>query len=161
MRIYIESTIPSYVVARPARELLAAARQKITKDWWNRKRANHELFASQIVPDEIADGEPRMARRRLELITHITLLEPTSTADSLAVRILQSGLIPVAADGDAAHIALATVHRMDILLTWNCRGIRRNGGEPGDSTAIAPARGAFGFRAAHALYAERNDRRTV
>jgi hypothetical protein len=44
MRIYIESTIPSYVVARPARALLQAARQQMTKDWWDLKRHNHELF---------------------------------------------------------------------------------------------------------------------
>ena len=52
MRIYIESTIPSYVVARPARDLLQAARQQMTKDWWDLKRHNHELFTSQIVLDE-------------------------------------------------------------------------------------------------------------
>ena len=80
MRIYLESTIPSYVVARPARDLLQAARQQLTRDWWDLTREHHELFTSQVVLDEIADG-------------------------------------------DAAHIALATVHGLDVLLTWNCRHI--------------------------------------
>jgi hypothetical protein len=65
MRIYIESTIPSYVVARPARDLLQAARQQLTKDWWDLKRTEHELFTSQVVLDEIAGGEAAMAQQRL------------------------------------------------------------------------------------------------
>ena len=123
MRVYIESTIPSYVVARPARDLLQAARQQLTRDWWDLKRERHALFTSQVVLDEIAAGEPEMARRRLELIAGLMVLDLTDVAESLAGQILQSGLLPARADSDAAHIALATVHRMDILLTWNCRHI--------------------------------------
>lgn len=123
MRIYIESTIPSYVVARPARDLLQAARQQITKDWWDFQRARHELFTSQVVLDEIAVGEREMAQRRLELMAEIAVVELSSAAETFAVQVLQSGLLPPNADGDAAHIALATVHKLDILLTWNCRHI--------------------------------------
>jgi hypothetical protein len=123
MRIYIESTIPSYVVARPARDLLQAARQQITRDWWDLKRDTHELFASQVVLDEIALGEPEVARRRLDVMAGIAVLDPTPAAEALADRILRSGLLPASADGDAAHISIATVHRMDVLLTWNCRHI--------------------------------------
>jgi hypothetical protein len=123
MRIYIESTIPSYVVARSSRDLLQAARQQITRDWWDLRRDTHELFASQVVLDEIAFGEPEVARRRLDLMAGITVLDPTPAAEALAGRILRSGLLPASADGDAAHIAIATVHRMDVLLTWNCRHI--------------------------------------
>ena len=123
MRIYIESTIPSYVVARPARDLLQAARQQLTRDWWDFQREKHELYISQVVLDEIAAGEQAMARRRLELIAGISVLDLIPAAESLAEEILQSGLLPAKADSDAAHIALATVHDMDILLTWNCRHI--------------------------------------
>jgi len=123
MRIYIESTIPSYAVARPARYLLQAARQQVTKDWWDLKRAKHELFTSQIVLDEIADGEMAMAQRRLEVMAGIRLLDLTEEANSLTKNILGSGLLPADADRDAAHIALATVHEMDLLLSWNCRHI--------------------------------------
>src|SRR5438445_8567856 len=123
MRIYIESTIPTYVVARPARDLLQAARQQLARDWWDLKRQQHELFTSQVVLDEIAAGEREMAKRRLELIAGLTVLDLTPDAETLADRILHSGLLPVTADGDAAHIALATVHKLDILLTWNCRHI--------------------------------------
>ena len=123
MRIYIESTIPSYVVARPARDLLQAARQQLTRDWWDFQREKHELFTSQVVLDEIADGEHEMAQRRLELVAGLTVLDLTPAAETLASQVLHSGLLPATADGDAAHIALATVHGMDILLTWNCRHI--------------------------------------
>ena len=123
MRIYIESTIPSYVVARPARDLLQAARQQLTKDWWDLKRAKHELFTSQVVLDEITDGEAAMAQQRLDVMAEIKLLDLTDEANALTKDILASGLLPADADRDAAHIALATVHEMDILLSWNCRHI--------------------------------------
>lgn len=123
MRIYLESTIPSYLVARPARDLLQAARQQLTRDWWDLKRGQHELFTSQVVLDEVAAGESVMARRRLKLLDAVPLLELSSSANRLGREILKSGLLPVSADGDAAHIALATVHRMEVLLTWNCRHI--------------------------------------
>ena len=123
MRIYIETTIPSYAVARPARDLLQAARQQLTRDWWEFRRTGHELFASQLVLDEIAFGETEMAQRRLDLIAGIRLLESTDKAAVLTRNIMDSGLLPAKAEADGAHIALATVHKMDILLTWNCRHI--------------------------------------
>jgi hypothetical protein len=123
MRIYIESTIPSYVVARPARDILQAARQQLTRDWWELQRERHELFTSQVVLDEIAGGDAAMASQRLQLLHDVPLLELTVEANELGREILFSGVLPASADGDAAHIALATVHEMDILLTWNCRHI--------------------------------------
>jgi hypothetical protein len=123
MRIYIESTIPSYVVARPARDLLQAARQQLTRDWWDLKRNKHDLFASQIVLDEIASGDAEVARQRLELVSQIALLDLTDDAHALTKDILRSGVLPPEADRDAAHIAPATIHEMDILLSWNCRHI--------------------------------------
>ena len=123
MCIYIESTIPSYVVARPARDLLQAARQQLTRDWWDLQRKRHELFISQVVLDEIGSGEAAMARQRLELVAQIKLLDLTNEANALTKQILGSGLLPADADRDAAHIALATVHEMEILLSWNCRHI--------------------------------------
>ncbi|MEP6664518.1 MAG: type II toxin-antitoxin system VapC family toxin [Verrucomicrobiota bacterium] len=123
MRIYIESTIPSYVVARPARDLLQAARQQITRDWWDLQREKHELFTSQVVLDEIAFGENAMAQLRLELLQGVPLLQVTDDVKEFARKILSSGLLPKTADRDAAHIALASAYKMDILLSWNCRHI--------------------------------------
>jgi len=112
-----------YVVARPARDLLQAARQQLTRDWWDFQREKHDLYASQVVLDEISDGERAMAERRLELMAGLPLLISTPDVETLAADVLKSGLLPATADGDAAHIALATAYGMDILLTWNCRHI--------------------------------------
>ena len=120
MRIYVESTIPSYAVARPARDLLQAARQQLTRDWWEMRRERHELFTSQVVLDEIASGEPKMAEKRMELMAKIEFLDLTDEANALTKTIMGSGVLSLNAGRDAAHIALATVHEMDILLTWNC-----------------------------------------
>jgi hypothetical protein len=123
VRIYIESTIPSYLVARPARDLLQAARQQLTKDWWEFNRASHELFTSQVVLDEIAVGEPAMAQLRLESLQTAPLLPVTEEVRELARKVLTSGLLPITADRDAMHIALASAYNLDILLSWNCRHI--------------------------------------
>ncbi|HZF01945.1 MAG TPA: type II toxin-antitoxin system VapC family toxin [Methylomirabilota bacterium] len=123
MRIYIESTIPSYLVARPARDLIQAARQQLTKDWWEHNRATHELFTSQVVLDEISVGELAMAQFRLESLQTIPLLPVTDGVKELARKILESGLLPATADRDAVHIALASAYNLDILLSWNCRHI--------------------------------------
>lgn len=123
MRIYIESTIPSYVVARPARDLLQAARQQLTRDWWEEKRTAHELFASQVVIDEVSVGEAAMAEKRLALLAELPLLDLTAAAQTFAQQILDCRILPIEADRDAVHIGLATLHRMDILLSWNCRHI--------------------------------------
>lgn len=123
MRIYIESTIPSYVVARPARDLLQAARQQLTGDWWELQRQKHTLFSSQVVLDEVAFGEKVMAQRRLDLLQGVPLLQVTDEVKELARKILVTGILPATADRDAAHIALASAYEMDILLSWNCRHI--------------------------------------
>lgn len=123
MRIYLESTIPSYVVARPARDLLPAARQQLTRDWWDLQREQHELFTSQVVLDEIAGGEAAMAKQRLALMDGIAVARATDEVETFTQSILDSGVLPADADRDAAHIALATVHEMDIPLSWNCRHI--------------------------------------
>lgn len=110
-------------MARPARDLLQAARQQTSKDWWELKRHQHELFTSEIVLAEIGDGEAVMAQLRLGVMNGIKLLQVTDDAEALTRRILDSGLLPLDADRDAAHIALATIYEMDILLSWNCRHI--------------------------------------
>jgi DNA phosphorothioation-dependent restriction protein DptG len=102
---------------------LQAARQQLTRDWWETQRDKHDLFTSQIVLDEIASGDAAMAQRRLELMANTKLLDLTDDANAVTKDILRSGLLPAIANRDAAHIALATVHEMDILLTWNCRHI--------------------------------------
>ncbi|MBN1344926.1 MAG: type II toxin-antitoxin system VapC family toxin [Phycisphaerae bacterium] len=118
--VYLETTIVSYLTARPSRDLVLAARQEITRQWWNERRIDFDLFASQFVLDEAGDGDPHAAARRIELLDGIPLLGATDHAVDLAQHLVQQEVLPRKAATDALHIGVATIHGMDILLTWNC-----------------------------------------
>jgi predicted nucleic acid-binding protein len=122
-QVYIETSIPSYLVARPSRDLLQAARQQLTHDWWNHERDKYNLVISQMVVDEAADGDPEVAERRLEVLKNCPLLDLSQEVNKVARAIMESALLPQKAVRDAIHIAVASVHQIDILLTWNCRHI--------------------------------------
>jgi len=123
MRIFLETTIPSYITARPSRDVLLLIHQQLTREWWETRRQQHELFTSQLVHDEAATGDAVKASERLALLNQATLLELTDTALAVTRDIVTSRILPADAEVDAAHIAIATAHEMDILLTWNCRHI--------------------------------------
>ena len=123
MKIFLETTIPSYLTARPSREWLLAAHQKLTRAWWDQHRHHHELYTSQLVLDEAASGDSKFATRRLSLLVEAALLAATATSEAFTQDIIDSRILPPFAEVDAAHIAVATAHKMDILLTWNCRHI--------------------------------------
>jgi hypothetical protein len=122
-RVYIETTIPSYLAAWLSRDLRQAARQQITHDWWNQERHKYDLCISQGVLNEAGTGDPDAAKRRLTLIQHLPLLELNEGAKAIAKAIMASGLLPEKATRDATHIAVASAHGVDFLLTWNCRHI--------------------------------------
>jgi hypothetical protein len=122
-RVYIETTIPSYLAAWPSRDLLEAARQQITHDWWNIQRQNYDLCISQTVIDEASAGDADAAKRRLPYLQDLPLLDLTNEVNDVSKAIMASGLLPQKATRDAVHIAVSSVHSTDILLTWNCRHI--------------------------------------
>lgn len=122
-RVYVETTIPSMLVARPSRDVVVAANQQVTIEWWETRRRHHELLVSAFVLDEAARGDSEAAAQRLGIVNRLKILVFTPDAESLAGAILSSRLIPPKAAPDAAHIAVAAVHGMDFLLTWNCRHI--------------------------------------
>jgi hypothetical protein len=122
-RIYIETTISSYLAAWPSRDLVQAARQQITHDWWSNKRQEYDLCISEIVLDEAAAGDAAAAARRLVFLNNLPLLELTDDVRAIAQAIMKSGLLPQKATRDAIHIGVSSVHAIDILLTWNCRHI--------------------------------------
>ncbi|QDU91646.1 hypothetical protein Pla175_50760 [Pirellulimonas nuda] len=121
--VYIETTIPSYLAARPSRDLLQAARQQVTHDWWMTKRESYHLRISQTVIDEVEAGDPVAAKRRMGYLLGIPLLDLTEQVGEVALSILSSGLLPKKAARDAVHIAVSCVHKVDFLMTWNCRHI--------------------------------------
>ena len=119
-RLYLETTIPSYLTSRPSRDLIVAGHQQLTRKWWEKRRGAFELYLSQLVLDEASAGDQGAARDRLKAMRDFPLLDVTPEVTELATRILASGKIPRKAATDAAHIAIAAAHGMDFLLTWNC-----------------------------------------
>jgi hypothetical protein len=121
--VYIETSIVSYLTARPSSDLLAAAWQKVTTDWWDRQRNRFDLCASDVVFEEAGRGDAVLAARRLEVLAGIPLLAITDEVIALSEALIQAGALPPKAIGDALHIALSAVHGVDYLLTWNYRHI--------------------------------------
>jgi hypothetical protein len=121
-RLYIETTIVSYLTARPSRDLVQAAHQQVTREWWA-SRDDFTLFISQFVLDEAGAGDGDAAARRLDALRGATLLDITEEAILLASNLVVGGGLPAKARVDALHVAMAAVHGMDFLLTWNCKHI--------------------------------------
>jgi hypothetical protein len=122
-KVYLETTIPSLLVARPSPLLRVANVQQVTREWWDARRGKFQLFVSELVLQEAARGDSTFAAERLAVIAQCRILEASAAAQSLTLRLLDSGLIPGKAAADTAHIAIAAAHGLDFLLTWNCRHI--------------------------------------
>ena len=118
--LYLETTIPSYLMSRPSRDLVVAGRQEITRQWWDARRADFRIVISQVVLDEAAEGDRQAARNRLAVLKPFSLLEINDEVATLAENILRSKVLPQKAARDAAHVAVAAIHAVGFLLTWNC-----------------------------------------
>ncbi|MEK8022835.1 MAG: type II toxin-antitoxin system VapC family toxin [Candidatus Hydrogenedentota bacterium] len=121
--VYLETTVPSYLVARPVRDIVILAHQEITRFWWATRRSNYKLVISQPVLDECGEGDPEAASQRLALIRNLFMLSKTVEVEDLAVRYSKELGIPARAATDEAHLAYACVYRVDYLVTWNCKHI--------------------------------------
>ena len=121
--VYLETTIVGYAASEPSRDLIIAARQQITRDWLAAAAHRYELFVSQPVVREASAGDEQAAGQRLALIEGIPLLAVTDEAGELAAKLVDEGAVPRRAAEDALHIALAAVHGIQFLLTWNVRHI--------------------------------------
>ena len=120
-RVYIETTFVSYLVGRPSRDLLIAAHQQATQEWWANRRNEFENCISQVVIDEASAGDPVEVQKRLAVLGGLPVLEITEDAESLTEAIIAAGMLPPHAVRDAAHVAVAAVHGIDYLLSWNCK----------------------------------------
>ena len=120
--VYIETTIPSYLTARPSRDLVLAAHQQITGEWWA-YRDEFDLYSSRLVVQECQVGDAQAAANRLTALSGIPLLEQKAEAEELAEALVRGVPLPAKAVADALHIATAAVHGMRYLLTWNCTHI--------------------------------------
>ena len=122
-KVYIETTIPSYLVGLPSRDLIVAAHQELTREWWQFRQDDFDIFISQFIIDEASLGDPDLSGMRIKIIQSLTQLEITKDVEVLATELVLSNVIPKKAATDAAHIAIASVHSMDYMLTWNCTHI--------------------------------------
>ena len=122
-KLYLETTIPSYLTARRSRDLRQAAHQEVTEEWWADHRREYDLYISDLVLDEVGEGDPGFDSLRITALAGIPSLDVTEEVDELAARLLAGGLIPARAAQDAFHVAVSAVHGMDFLLTWNCTHI--------------------------------------
>ncbi|MGR3218894.1 MAG: type II toxin-antitoxin system VapC family toxin [Candidatus Anammoxibacter sp.] len=122
-KIYIETSIISFLNAKPSGNLLAAARQNLTIDRWEKRKHIFDLYTSELVLEEAGNGDIEAARKRLKSLEGIPLLAVTDSAINLAKKLLEKGTIPAKATDDALHVALSSVPNINYLLTWNCRHI--------------------------------------
>lgn len=121
--VYVETSVVSYLTARPSRDLLVSAYQMATREWWTAASDRYELVASLLVIAEAGAGNRDAARSRLEAVKELRLLETLPEIDLLAAALVDHGAVPQHAAGDAVHIATASCHGVDYLVSWNFRHI--------------------------------------
>lgn len=120
---YIETTIPSYYVARLSNSLSHAAKQAATREWWDGGCSGLSLFTSFETIVEAGKGDERMAEERLHLLEGVPLLPLSDQAVGLVQELIDSGIVPAKAASDAVHIAVASANSIDYLVTWNFKHI--------------------------------------
>src|SRR3954453_16530523 len=121
--VYLETTIPSYLVAWRSPEMIMAARQEITREWWDNRRTDFDVFVSQLVWDEASAGDADAVARRIAILEGIPLIEAGAGSAEVIDALMRDLSLPPRAAPDAIHIALSVVNGIDFLLTWNCTHI--------------------------------------
>ena len=113
----------SYLVARPSSNLILAARQKASQRLWEDYADRFKFVISQLVQDEIQRGDVTAAQQRLEVVSPLTVLEILPEVDVLVQKLLEAGAVPRNSEPDAQHIAIAMVHGIEYLVSWNHKHI--------------------------------------
>lgn len=120
-RLYVETSVVSYYAARPSRDVIALARQEITREWWTQHLDDFEAFVSVSVLEEAEKGDRAAARKRLQIARRFPVLQLTPEVEHAAELYLKHGIIPEVSTYDVFHLAFASVYKLDILVTWNFR----------------------------------------
>jgi hypothetical protein len=121
--VYIESTVISYLAGKPSRDLIVAAHQQLTRDWWDIALPKFDVFISQFVINEISEGDPEASKARLKATSLFSILQMNAEIADLANRYFKAIHIPDKARTDAYHLAMATWHGVDYMVSWNCKHI--------------------------------------
>ena len=122
-KVYIETSVISYLTALPSNDLRAMANQNSTLEWWQTQRDKFELLISEFVIAEASMGNPEAAQRRLAAVADLAELDANESVRTLGNALIQNHALPAKAEMDAYHVAIAAVHGMEFLLTWNCTHI--------------------------------------
>lgn len=123
LTVYLETSIIGYLASRPSRDLVTAANQQLTRDWWDERRKQYDLYVSETVLAECSAGNAQSVQDRLDAIADIPVLDLTELAEKLAEDLIKQIPLPNNAEVDALYIAIATVNGINYLLTWNCARI--------------------------------------
>lgn len=121
MKVYIETTIPSYITSDLSNDIIILGHQKLTIDWWKNNRKYYELYSSEIVLEEISRGDKEQAKKRTELLQGIEILDFNKEVEELGIKYFSHLRLPKKALFDAFHIALTVYYQMHFMLTWNCK----------------------------------------
>lgn len=121
--VYLETTVIGTIASRDHPDPIMLARQLSTRRWWKDAASRFDLRISDLVIAECNAGDPSAAAERLQVVDGVDILAPKDEAESLADALMIGKAVPKSEPRDAAHIALAAVHGMDYLVTWNFRHI--------------------------------------
>ena len=122
-RVYIETSVISYLTARPSNDFRAMSNQNVTLEWWELERPKFELVISEFVIAEASLGHPEAAQRRLAAMLGLVELQATQAVKALGRELVTRNALPAVAEIDALHVAIAAVNGIENLLTWNCTHI--------------------------------------
>lgn len=118
--VYVETTIPSYLVAEPSRDIVVAAHQQTTRDWWHTAAEQFELVISELVYEELSHGRTDLVAKRLELVGGLTLLSANARVDELVGKYCRELGLTGRTSADVPHLAYCVAYEIDYLVTWNC-----------------------------------------
>jgi predicted nucleic acid-binding protein len=121
--VYVETSVVSYLTARASRDIIMLANQQITRQWWESDSERFKCVISAIVEVEARAGDAVAAAQRLAIIENLPYLAITDDVEELAERLLTKLQLPDKAERDALHIACASIHAADYLVTWNMKHI--------------------------------------
>ena len=122
-RVYLETTVISYLAARASRDVVIRAHQEVTRAWWLKRRKYFEVIVSDVVLEELGRGNKTAAASRLAYARNLSVVLSAEPSIALARLLLKKRAVPAVAEVDALHIAVAVANGADFLLTWNCRHI--------------------------------------
>lgn len=148
--LYLDTTIVSRVVGWLSRSAITARQQTITRNWWHQHRHRHVTYISEVVIKEAARGDDELARQRKVILSPLPMLHPSEQTHELAIRILAECRLPEREYDDAHHAALTAIHRVRVLLTWNCKHLANEHMIP----RIGNACEAYGYAAPEILTPE-------